>query len=269
MKTGKGRNGAIHDTSKGRWPPNGLLCHLPSCRRSGTRPAQGDDGGDPRGRRDAGFGDVGAPSGDPGPNARVYGASEVPLYACVPGCPVAALDEQSGECPAGIAVQRNGGGGKIFGSDTERGAIPDGGYTDTGGASRFFPQFEWDPALDGPSFLYVPKAAAAQRDAGLDGEPNTHVTVKPVALMQWLVRLVTPPGGLVVDPYVGSGTTGIATMLEEGGFRFLGIERDPEYVTIAEARIRHVVGGRYRTSEQIAAEAAVTPEGTQKQLPLF
>lgn len=64
---------------------------------------------------------------------------------------------------------------------------------------------------------------------------NNHPTVKPVELMRHLVRLVTPPGGLVLDPFLGSGTTAVAA--ENEGFRWLGIERDPEYVAIAEARL--------------------------------
>jgi DNA modification methylase len=60
--------------------------------------------------------------------------------------------------------------------------------------------------------------------------------VKPIELMRWLIRLVTPPSGLILDPFAGSGTTGCAAALE--GFRFVGIERDPEYAKIAEARIR-------------------------------
>jgi DNA modification methylase len=66
---------------------------------------------------------------------------------------------------------------------------------------------------------------------------NTHPTVKPVALMRWLVQLVTPPGGLVLDPFTGSGTTGIGAVLE--GRQFLGIERESEYVDIACARLTH------------------------------
>lgn len=62
-------------------------------------------------------------------------------------------------------------------------------------------------------------------------------TVKPIALMRWLVRLVTPPDGTVLDPFTGSGTTGAAAVLE--GFDFIGIEREAEYVEIAEARIAH------------------------------
>ncbi len=68
--------------------------------------------------------------------------------------------------------------------------------------------------------------------------------MKPIALMRWLCRLVTPPGGTVLDPFMGSGTTGAAALAE--GFDFIGIEREPDYLRIAEARIRHAarqVGG--------------------------
>lgn len=82
-------------------------------------------------------------------------------------------------------------------------------------------------------FLYEPKADRSERHVG--GIRNTHPTVKSVALMQWLVRLVTPPKGLILDPFTGSGTTGMAALRE--GFGFLGIEREPEYVQIARARI--------------------------------
>lgn len=68
---------------------------------------------------------------------------------------------------------------------------------------------------------------------------NYHPTVKPISLMRWLCRLVTPPGGLILDPFCGSGTTGIAAVLE--GFEFLGIEREQEYIDIAKARIRNVL----------------------------
>lgn len=75
-----------------------------------------------------------------------------------------------------------------------------------------------------------------------DGKPraiarNHHPTVKPVSLMRWLVRLITPPDGLVLDPFTGSGTTGIAATLE--GRRFVGIEKEAEYVEIARRRIAH------------------------------
>ena len=77
---------------------------------------------------------------------------------------------------------------------------------------------------------------------GGNGEPiktpyrsNHHPTVKPTDLMRYLVRLVTPPDGIVLDPFMGSGSTGKAAMLE--GFGFVGIEREREYIDIAKARI--------------------------------
>jgi site-specific DNA-methyltransferase (adenine-specific) len=112
-------------------------------------------------------------------------------------------------------------------------------------------------------FYYTAKASRAERNAGLDGMPerftatmgdgivarehneseptawtkNHHPTVKPIALMRWLCRLITPPDGLILDPFLGSGTTGIAAALE--GFRFIGIEQDADYLAIAERRIAH------------------------------
>ncbi len=97
--------------------------------------------------------------------------------------------------------------------------------------------------LPGPSrFFYVAKADRRERDAGLSASPerNTHPTVKPIALMRHLVRLVTPPGGIVLDPFMGSGTTGIAAILE--GVGFVGIDRDASHVAIANARIKFWVG---------------------------
>lgn len=89
---------------------------------------------------------------------------------------------------------------------------------------------------DAARFFYCPKASKADRD-----EDNSHPTVKPTDLMRYLCRLVTPPNGLVLDPFTGSGSTGKAALLE--GFRFLGIEREAEYVEIARARCANVAGG--------------------------
>jgi site-specific DNA-methyltransferase (adenine-specific) len=128
---------------------------------------------------------------------------------------------------------------------------------DKGGASRFF---------------YVAKVSKKERNMGLDGfedkketmfadvdgkkqlgratlpgnehqpidvkpNKNNHPTLKPINLMTYLCRLVTPEGGIVLDPFMGSGSTGIAARLE--GFRFVGMEMDPEYFKIAEARIEN------------------------------
>lgn len=82
---------------------------------------------------------------------------------------------------------------------------------------------------DAARFFYTAKAS------GVDREGNTHPTVKPTDLMRYLCRLVTPPNGTVLDPFMGSGSTGVAALLE--GFRFIGIEREAEYMRIAEQRI--------------------------------
>jgi site-specific DNA-methyltransferase (adenine-specific) len=83
-------------------------------------------------------------------------------------------------------------------------------------------------------FFYCAKASRRDR-----GEGNSHPTVKPTKLMRYLVRLVTPPGGTVLDPFMGSGSTGRGAVLE--GFDFVGIEREPEYLEIARRRIAEVV----------------------------
>ena len=81
-------------------------------------------------------------------------------------------------------------------------------------------------------FFYCPKASKSDR-----GDGNHHPTVKPTPLMRYLCRLVTPPNGIVLDPFTGSGSTGKAAILE--GFQFIGIEREAQYIEIARARIEH------------------------------
>ncbi|MFM9469749.1 DNA methyltransferase, partial [Streptomyces scabiei] len=84
-------------------------------------------------------------------------------------------------------------------------------------------------------FFYVAKAPKSERPV-VDG--TAHPTVKPLALMRWLCRLVTPPGGVVVDPFAGSGTTLEAAYLE--GFESIGVEMTPEYWPLIAARIERV-----------------------------
>jgi site-specific DNA-methyltransferase (adenine-specific) len=201
--------------TKGRWPPNLLLSHSESC----------EDG------------------------------------ACADDCAVAELDRQSGFLHAsGNKKDQGTGKDKDYAASSfhvsyqgraER-DYKDGG----GGASRFFPVFK-----------YQAKPSRKEREAGCDnldtktmgmspsaqlhGEgydkgqyigfnrtvkvKNNHPTVKPVALMEWLITLVTPPNGVVLDPFMGSGTTGIAAV--QKGFNFIGIEREAEYLEIARARL--------------------------------
>jgi site-specific DNA-methyltransferase (adenine-specific) len=149
----------------------------------------------------------------------------------------------------GVAVRHNS-GGNTFGGNNPKPPMEDMSYNDSGSAARFF---------------YCAKASRSERNAGLEGmeerwidesrkegavggnnprnrgarsATNHHPTVKPLALMRYLARLTkTPTGGVVLDPFMGSGTTGIACELE--GREFIGIEREPEYVEIAEKRIAH------------------------------
>lgn len=81
-------------------------------------------------------------------------------------------------------------------------------------------------------FFYCPKTSKKDRD-----EDNNHPTVKPTALMEYLIKLVTPVGGIVLDPFMGSGSTGKGAV--RNGFDFIGIEREEEYIKIAEARINN------------------------------
>jgi site-specific DNA-methyltransferase (adenine-specific) len=133
------------------------------------------------------------------------------------------------------------------------------GFGDTGSAARFFycakaSKRDRDEGCEGTELRQPsektrrhPESVGLVGDASNRGQTanpfanggapsrNHHPTVKPTDLMRYLCRLVTPPGGTVLDPFMGSGSTGKAAMLE--GFDFIGIERDPEYVKIAEARI--------------------------------
>jgi site-specific DNA-methyltransferase (adenine-specific) len=131
-----------------------------------------------------------------------------------------------------------------------------GGLDEEIGASRFFPIFKYEPKASReerdlglrslpfktPGELMERKDGAAGTDharagGGHGGGRNTHPTVKPIDLMRWLVRLVTPKGGIVLDPFMGSGSTGAAAVLE--AMNFAGIELDPESFKIAELRIEY------------------------------
>jgi site-specific DNA-methyltransferase (adenine-specific) len=114
------------------------------------------------------------------------------------------------------------------------------------------------PAIRPSRFFYCAKPSARERDTGCEALPaksvpiygqggkvprrNTHPTVKPVGLMRWLIRLACPADGLVLDPFTGSGSTGVAALRE--GRQFLGAERDPAYAQIARARLTHAARER-------------------------
>jgi len=137
---------------------------------------------------------------------------------------VAELDRQSGILPSRQAklLRRDKSSNNAYGGHcaTIAPTRPD----DDGGASRFFPVFH--------PFGYFGKAKSANQRGGVE---NKHPTVKNIDLMRWLVRLITPPGGLVVDAFAGSGTTGVAALLE--GCRFAAAEADADSYETARARL--------------------------------
>lgn len=171
------------------------------------------------------------------------------------------LDEAAAElldAQSGVTVSRAGGRSgsnpNPMSWQEDNRARRRGGHSDRGGASRFF---------------YVAKPSKAERNAGCEHLPtritntdappgskganspgaganrsgaaqNHHPTVKSIALMRWLCRLITPPGGAVLDLFAGSGSTGVAALAE--GFEFVGIEREPDYAEVASARLQHALG---------------------------
>ncbi|TFD74711.1 DNA-methyltransferase [Cryobacterium fucosi] len=134
----------------------------------------------------------------------------------------AELDRQSGVT---VSVQRvgarTGKASGVLGTFAGQDGVTM-GHADSGGASRFF-----------PTFRYESKAPQFERPKGDDGVG--HPTVKPLELMQWLVRLVTPHGGVVLEPFAGSGTTVEACLRE--GFSVIGIEREAEYLPLIMKRV--------------------------------
>jgi site-specific DNA-methyltransferase (adenine-specific) len=215
---GKNRNEFIPDAgfhnSKGRFPANLVLSHNSDCVEVGVKKVKGSvlnhvctDG--------KVYGDY-APQMKYGKTDK-DGTETVPAWECTEGCAVELLDEQSGvlhpggqkSCGFSDATSKFG-----IGIGIERNSS----FKDSGGASRFF---------------YCAKAS--KKDKGTD---NTHPTVKSTTLMEYLIKMVTPPNGIVLDPFMGSGTTGVAAI--QSGFLFFGIEKEEEYYSICMKRLEAV-----------------------------
>jgi hypothetical protein len=248
--------GANDVSAAGRFPPNLLLSHSDRCEQVGMRTVKANPTWDtPNRETRSSF------TGDTVSQVR-HGDGEledVPVWECVEGCPVLGMDRQGG-------TRRNGGkndpqadkSNGVTYATYSRNASNHAVAGEAGPASRYFPQFQIEQ-LDAP-FVYTAKPSRAERDLGLahfskrstrgeDGEVekgvrNVHPTGKSVALMRYLCRLITPPRGVVLDFTVGSGTTGVAALIE--GFRFLGCELmdtdDEPFVSIALARLQHALG---------------------------
>lgn len=219
--TFEGQEGKVSgSTGIGRWPANTLLTHNWDCEQTGIRTDDITLNGEPSDKMFHG--------GFSGNRDQSPKAATSAVFACTPGCPVAALEDQAE-------------------------------------ASRFFAQLNWS---EQDKIIYVPKPSKKERNAGLDGLPkkgkvfngqnatpagkakgsvedkfstapstNSHPTVKPVKLMEYLIKLVTPPGGIVLDPFLGSGTTAVAA--ENLGFSWKGCELTEEYLPIIKGRVTH------------------------------
>ncbi|NBW99124.1 site-specific DNA-methyltransferase [bacterium] len=165
---------------------------------------------------------------------------------CTDDCAVKLLDDQSGPCKTGELTGQPRVENKVFGKAGS-----------TLGKPRYY---QPDLPTGASRFFYCAKISSGERNAGLDSMPkkpsgaygefagdgrgrqtehtpsaNHHPTVKPIKLMRYLTRLITPPKGIVLDPFMGSGTTGVASLKE--GFGFIGIEKEAEYFEICKARI--------------------------------
>ncbi|NDC55075.1 MAG: site-specific DNA-methyltransferase [Planctomycetia bacterium] len=231
------------------------MTHHPDCERIGIKKVgSGKEGGynyEGNVYNVEGF----VPNNSPTANSN-YGQEIIENWECVEDCPVKILDEQSGTLnQQGVCKTDNksgwqnnfvGGGGV---NAVERKL-----YLDKGGASRFFyiakankwernyglqefennkPMYESHrPNYENTKGIETPYAGAGRTG---NENRNNHPTVKPIKLMQYLVRMITPPNGIVLDPFAGSGTTGIACKID--GFNFVGLELSEDYTKIANARI--------------------------------
>ena len=245
---------------QGRWPANIILSHTELCNPTGQTLKNKTSAG----KRTATFGTQDTQSGGDGSGGWSGYEYETEVYECVEGCPVKLLDEQSGTSKS-TRSELTSNPGTVYGAGK---GLPSHtgiyGHNDSGGASRFF---------------YVAKASKRDRNEGLDeleetrhsdrelddgvggdnprnrtnqAKQNFHPTVKPTALMEYLVKLVTPPNGTVLDPFTGSGSTGKAAILQ--GFNFIGIEMTEEYVPIIEGRLKHAEAKVAEAKENIEAQ---------------
>ena len=254
----------IYRTHAGRWPANVILSHHVECVEKGMKKVKGT----PREARKSEstkfggvFGEGGVATGQAG-HADADGLETIEDWGCHPECPFVGFPDAKGR----IGMNKYSGANQIYGEfKVSDQSFSTAGKSDGGTAARFFycakaSKKERNHGLgDLPD---VVKAAAFQNrvcglcnkhelDSSLDRRcvcdtpqweagrltptKNSHPTVKPIALMKYLCKLVTPPGGVILDPFMGSGTTGIAAVGE--GFDFIGIDLDEEYVDLSRVRI--------------------------------
>lgn len=251
---------SYEQNSQGRFPANLILTHHPDCVCYGLKkiksqidkPTNRTEKGNSWNEKNCGLrSDLPKNSGGYGDE---NGEETIEDWNCHEDCPIRIMDEQSGDRKGWASQNHNNfspyGGNSFNSSETNRAGFHQ-GYNDNGGASRFF---------------YCAKTSKNERNFGLEGfeekqtiggggtyneeagkkygsikaiSKNFHPTVKPVDLIRYLVRLITPPNGIVLDPFNGSGTTGIACKLE--GMNYVGIELDADYCLISNNRIENFV----------------------------
>ena len=235
---------ATESTLLGRFPANLILTHHPECELKGLKKVgTGKDGGynyEGNVYEVEGF----VPKNSPNANSN-YGQETIEHWECHEDCPIRIMDEQSGDkSKSNNLVNDSGGSSRFFycakASKSERNnglpeqisnrITPMSGRGQGGLKCKICNKWK---NSGNPCTCDIPEF----EEIKFNSTPNFngHPTVKPVKLMQYLVRMVTPPNGIVLDPFCGSGTTGIACKLE--GFDFVGMEQDAEYCKIAEARI--------------------------------
>lgn len=259
-KLGKKNTMVENVKTGGRFPSNVILSHHPDCKEIGVKEVGNGE------LKKTGFRIGGNSQHTFGLNGKKnspdnYGKETVPHYECHPDCPIGMLDKQSGVSKSIFADRGRGFSSKGSNEGYKRKSHDNpnyqnnlGGFNDTGTASRFF---------------YCAKSSRAERNKGCENleikqtkgggggigdykndvnsmsgkygsekapANNHHPTVKPIKLMQYLIKLITPPNGIVLDCFAGSGSTLIAC--KSLGFDFIGIEKELEYCNIANERIK-------------------------------
>lgn len=246
------RTGQI-DTTTGRWPANFTLAHHPDCQKIGVKRVKTSLGG-------LGGVDSGLWQAKQSVPIQRYNSSDdfevVDGWRCVEGCPVKALDEQSGFSKGGGKV------GSVYSTEKKGLLFPalnahtSPAFSDEGGVSRFFFNADWsyevaEQLAQASPVRYVPKASRSERDKGLQGH-NAHPTVKPIALAEWLASLLLPPSVYaprrILVPFAGVMSEVIGAVLA-GWDSILAIEQEGQYCEMGEARVRY-----WSTERSTAAE---------------
>jgi hypothetical protein len=211
---------------QGRWPANLILSHTEDCRHDGVKRVKAcgvgaisrSTGKENGGQTGAAYGAESQTAGTEMVNyADKDGKETVANWICVEDCPVAELDRQWANAS------------RFFYTPKAPKREREAGCEDLPGAQQDTTRKAGSKGGDNP------------RNRGAKQRKNHHPTVKPIAIMEYLLKLVVPPGGVVVDPFLGSGTTLVAAA--RLGVRAVGIEREPAYIDIAKARIAHALKG--------------------------